>query len=127
MHSPSFFCEETCEASPDPGRHLAFRTMGAPAGSRAAARLLHASVWRPAADWSLSWLECGRSASVAGTRPAAATPFCEQPHLLAPQQCQQQRWTTGPGKGTTHSTTFPSDPPYHPQVPPACKMPRSSL
>ena len=89
--------------------------MAARAGRRAAARLLHAFVLRPGGEALAAWLECSRGASSTATGAAAAAPCC---NLL--QQYQQQRWTTGPGKGTTHNTNFPTEAPYHPQVLSAC-------
>ena len=85
--------------------------MAAPAGRAAAARLLHAAFSRSQAEALPSWLDhwACRGCTAAARQIAAAR------HQLL-QQHQQRRWTTGPGKGTTHNTTFPKDPPYHPQV-----------
>ena len=82
--------------------------MAARAGRRAALRLLHASLLRPQAEALPRWLDCCGGSAAAAQQTAAG-----QDQL---RQHQQRRWTTGPGKGTTHNTTFPKDPPYHPQV-----------
>jgi len=79
--------------------------MAAQAGRRAVARLLNAAAVRSQAEALPAWLDiwgCGGCAASA-----------QQP---LQQQHQQRRWTTGPGKGTTHNTTFPKDPPFHPQA-----------
>ena len=84
--------------------------MAAHAGRSVAARLLHASFLRSQPESLPSWLGSWGGGCAAAAQQIAAA----QDRLL--EQRQQRRWTTGPGKGTTHNTTFPKDPPYHPQA-----------